>query len=73
MITIAYPVFDASVADWKTKLEDLVAAHQLLENTELSVPTLETRSEKIEGILAIDHYIEELMVFKKVWLTCSCG
>lgn len=73
MITITYPVFDASVADWKTKLEDLVATYQLLENPALSSPILETRSEKIEGTAAIDVYIEELMEFKKVWLTGSCG
>ena len=72
MITVKYKHRNSIVEIWKGQLEDIVMAHQFIEDESIDNSILISSKETIIGDEAISKYIDELMEFQKVWFACAC-
>ncbi len=73
MIVLAFPEYNAKVAEWEDKLRELVVAHRLEEHPSLSVPCLRYGANKYSGDEAIDAFLPDLARELAEWRNDSCG
>ena len=72
MVTVKYKHHSSLVEIWKDKLEEIVIAHQFIQDTSIDNSILVNSKETIIGDEAISKHIDELMEFQKAWFACAC-
>ncbi len=73
MIIVSYPSESRGAASsWKTRLDQLVLSHKLVEDNSISTPLLSDGSVQAEGIKAIESHIDKLEQLIAGWYEDRC-
>lgn len=67
-----FQTFDERIKSVKEKMEEMVVAHELVTQKDLSIPLLEFGSDRVEGVEDILKYLEDLHLDMQKGYYCAC-
>lgn len=67
-----FPVLDEKIKALQEKMEDMVVTHELIERPSLKNVKLKFGEDKIEGVEAIQEYLEDLHLDMQKGYFCVC-
>ena len=73
MITIYYHPQDPRISSWKERLDKMFMKYQLIEQEEATIiPLLLDGERQLEGVDAIEDYLNDLEEFVRAWYEDRC-